>query len=91
MNIKRMLMKLVFPNSYSREAYINYLRKNKVIIGNNVTIYQPNHVTIDIRKPYMISIGNNCKITRDVTILAHDYGVSVPRRVYGKYVGGKNL
>lgn len=41
-----------------------------------------------MRKPHLIKIGDYCKITKGVTILAHDYGVSVPRRKYGKFIGG---
>ena len=86
--IRQFIKKLLYPDSYSVKAYVDYLRTCGVVIGDNVTIYSPNHVTIDIRKPYLIKIGNNCKITQNVTILAHDYGVSVPRQVYGKFVGG---
>lgn len=88
MNIKTMLKKIVMPNTYSQQAYIDYLRKKCVVIGENVSIYAPNHTSIDIRKPWLIRIGNNCKITSEVTILAHDYSVSVPRRMFGKFAGG---
>lgn len=86
--IKRFMKRMLYPHSYSEDVYIEYLKSAGVVIGDNVTIYSPNHVTIDIRKPFLIKIGNNCKITQNVTILAHDYGVSVPRQVYGKFVGG---
>lgn len=88
MSIKTILRKLIMPNTYSQEAYIEYLRKNGVVIGDNVLIYAPNHTTVDIRKPWLVSIGNNCKITSGVTILAHDYSVSVARRKFGQFVGG---
>lgn len=87
-NIKQAIKRYIFPNTYCLDAYLSYLRKSGVVLGKDVTIYAPNHVYIDTRKPYLISIGDNCKITQNVTILAHDYGVSVPRRVYGKFVGG---
>lgn len=86
--IKNIVKRLFFPNTYSNDAFIKYLRKNKVLVGENVTIYSPNHTTIDTRKPYLISIGDNCKITKGVTILAHDYSISTVRRVYGLFIGG---
>ena len=39
-------------------------------------------------KPWLASIGSNCKITSNVTILAHDYSRSVPRMVFHENVGG---
>ena len=88
MGISNQIKKLIFPNKYSSDAYIKYLRKNGVLVGEHVTIYSPMHTDIDIRRPWLISIGDYCKITKDVAIIAHDYGVSVPRRVYGEFVGG---
>ena len=88
MGIKTLIKKMIFPTSYSNEAYIQYLRNHGVVIGKNVTIYSPVHTDIDIRRPWLISIGDYCKITKGVTILAHDYSVSVPRRKFGKFVGG---
>ena len=88
MNLINHIKKIVFPSRYSSEAYINYLRSKKVLIGNKVTIYSPMHTDIDIQRPWLIKIGDYCKITKGVTVLAHDYGVSVPRRVYGEFVGG---
>ena len=59
MNIKTLLKKTIMPNTYSQQAYIDYLRRNCVVIGDNVSIYAPNHTSIDIRKPWLIRIGNN--------------------------------
>lgn len=88
MKFKKILKKMILPNTYSAEAYINYLRRNKVVIGEHVSIYSPNSTSIDVRKPWMVKIGDYCKITSGVTILAHDYSISVPRRMFGNFVGG---
>lgn len=56
--LKKAVKKLIFPNSYSNEAFIEYLRRNGVCIGDNVVIWAPNHTIIDIQKPWMISIGD---------------------------------
>lgn len=41
---------------------------------------------VDIQRPWMLSIGSYCKITRGTIILQHDYSRSVLRRVYGDVV-----
>lgn len=52
--LKKMVKKIIFPNSYSNGAFIEYLRRNGVCIGDNVVIWAPNHTIIDIQKPWMI-------------------------------------
>ena len=88
MNFKNLIKKILDPNHYSSDAYIDYLKRNGVHIGENTVIYAPRHTSIDIQKPHLVSIGNYCKITSGVHILAHDYSISVPRRIFGEFVGG---
>lgn len=68
--------------------YKKYLLSKGVLIGEHTTIYSPNHVSIDTRKPWLIKIGDYCSITSGVHILAHDYSRSVLRKQYGDFVGG---
>lgn len=42
---------------------------------------------IDRSRPYLLKIGEYCKITAGTTILTHDYSRSVLRRTYGEVVG----
>ena len=82
MSFRSLLMnfvrKVVFPNSYSEEAYINYLKnKCNIEIGSNCKIYSPNQTYIDVQRPHMLHIGDYVKITRGVTILCHDYSRGV--------------
>ncbi len=88
MSLMNFIKKIVDPNHYSNEAYINYLKKNNVYIGDFTVFYSPRHTSVDIQKPHLISIGSYCKITTGVIILAHDYSISVARRVFGEFVGG---
>lgn len=88
MNIVGFLKRIVDPNHCSSEAYIKYLRNNGVHIGNHTVIYAPRHTSIYIQKPHLVSIGSYCKITTGVIILAHDYSISVARRVFGEFIGG---
>ena len=88
MNVKNFIKRIVDPNHYSNEAYIQYLRNNGVHIGEKTVVYAPRHTSIDIQKPHLIFIGSYCKITTGVIILAHDYSISVARRVFGEFIGG---
>ena len=88
MNIKNLLKRIIDPNHYSSKAYIQYLRNSGVHIGEKTIVYAPRHTSIDIQKPHLISIGSYCKITTGVIILAHDYSISVARRVFGEFIGG---
>ena len=78
MGLKTFIRKLILPDTYSSEAFVNALReKYRVDIGNNCFFWSPNHVNIDIQRPYMLHIGNGVKVTSGVTILCHDYSRSV--------------
>lgn len=88
MGLQTLIKKIVDPNHASNEAFIDYLRRNGVRVGDHTIIYSPRSTTIDIQKPHILSIGSYCKITSGVVILAHDYSISVARRVYGDFIGG---
>ena len=67
----------VFPNLLTSTDMHKYLRMNGISVGNNTIFYSPGSITIDVQRPHMISIGDYCKITSGVIILAHDYSRSV--------------
>ena len=73
-----MIFKLLRPISWL-VGYIKFkvdrLRLNRLVrrglrIGKNVYIFQD--VEIDPGYPFLIEIGDNCRISKGVTILAHD-------------------
>ncbi|MBR0365439.1 MAG: acyltransferase, partial [Clostridia bacterium] len=78
---------LMFPNTYSPEAYTAYLRRKGVYVGKNTKIFSPNQTIIDVQRPEMLHIGDYCKITSGVKILCHDYSMSVARRKYHVHCG----
>ena len=82
MGIKTFFQKIIYPHRYNSEAYIQYLKKLGVKIGNNSYIYAPQKTHIDTTRPFMIRIGNNVSITQGVIILGHDYSYSVLNEVY---------
>lgn len=75
--IKQIINRIRFPHTYSSEAYVAYLRKLGMEIGEDVTIYSPRGAIIDKQYPWMIKIGNHVRITTGVTILTHDFSWSV--------------
>lgn len=69
------------------ESFVKYLRKQGVAIGEGTTFYSPSTCEIDITRPYMIEIGRNVQVTRDVKLLTHDYGWAVIKGLYGDVLG----
>ena len=88
MSLTNIIKWIIDPNHCSNTAYIEYLRRNNVSVGEHTIFYSPRHSSVDIQKPYLVSIGSYCKITTGVIILAHDYSISVARRVFGEFIGG---
>lgn len=56
-------------------------------IGEHTIFYGPNNQNIDRQRPWMLKIGDYCKITNGCTILTHDYSRSVIRRYDGQIIG----
>ena len=71
---------------FKPDEYLDYLRKLGIAIGKGTHAFTNNFI-IDTQRPWMIKIGEYCKITDGVIILQHDYSRSVLRRVYGDVVG----
>lgn len=68
-------------------AYVKYLRKKGCHIGKNTHFFSPLSTTVDETRPYLVSIGDYCKITSGVIILTHDYSRSVLRVKYKEIIG----
>lgn len=56
-------------------------------IGKGTIFYSPNTIIIDRERPWLLKIGEYCKITSGCVILTHDYSRSVLRRKYGEIIG----
>ena len=65
---------------------IEFLKQNGAIIGDHNAFFSGD-ITIDTQRPWLLHIGDYCKITKGVVILTHDYSLSVLRRKYGIWVG----
>ena len=80
--IKESIKKLLYRERYNSQTYIDYLRKKGVQIGEHTVFFSPRTNVVDDNRPYLLKIGSRCKITAGVTLLAHDYSISVLRPVY---------
>lgn len=57
----------------SSDSYIDYLRKKGVKIGNGTIVKNPRNILIDITRPSLIEIGENCLLHQGLTLLTHDF------------------
>lgn len=78
-------LKLLYAKRNSK-AYINYLRRKGIAIGNGCIFRRPLSVTIDTQRPTLISIGDNVDMNHNFSIYTHDYASGVFRHVYGDVV-----
>lgn len=85
--MSNILKRIIFRNKADGKTYINYLRKKGVRIGDGTTIFDARNLCIDTTRPWLIEIGKNVQITRNVTILTHGYDWSVLKGKYGDVLG----
>lgn len=57
--------------------FVEYLRKQGITIGEDVTFHDPASTVVDVQNPQLITIGDHVNITRGVVILTHDYSWAV--------------
>lgn len=57
----------------SSATYIDYLRSKGVKIGVNTYFQNPRDTHIDLTRPSLISIGDNCFFNRNFSLLTHDW------------------
>lgn len=84
--IKESIKKRIYPNKYSSEAFTKYLQSGGAKVGQGTYFYDPMHTVVDETSLPFIEIGNNCRITSEVIILAHDYSYAVMRPIYHNMV-----
>lgn len=87
MNIIRKIWLKLFPHFTKSCDLVDRLRSQGIEIGKGTTFYSPASIRIDVQRPWMISIGEYCKITAGCVILAHDYSRSVIRRSHNMIIG----
>lgn len=91
--LKKILNKFLFPNKYSSEAFVLYLKSRGIEIGRDTYFFDPKNTFVDENRGIYISIGKKCKISGKVSIIAHDYSWEILRNKYNKILpsGGKKI
>lgn len=84
--IRRFLKNIVLKEKASSERYVEFLRKKGVRVGNDVIFYSPKNTLVDTTTPFLLSIGNNVRITHGVIIITHDYSWSVLKQYEDDHV-----
>ena len=67
--------------------FTQILRMEGICVGEHTKFFDPNSQRIDRERPWMLKIGDYCKITAGCTILTHDYSRSVTRMYCGDIIG----
>ena len=80
-----------FPRLSSPYLYNKILKMEGIDVGDKTKFFQPRTITIDRERPWMLKIGNYCKITRGCIILTHDYSRSVLRRAFHDFLGESGM
>lgn len=96
MNFRLLFLKIrqkYFSRYAGKYDFNEILSSCGISVGKGTIFYDPNSMSIDRERPWMLSIGEYCKITKGVIILTHDYSRSVLRRSYGEIIGeaGKTM
>lgn len=84
--ILRLSLRKAFADTMSSSEYVDLMRKNGVMIGENVNFRYPSHTLIDTTRPCLVEIGNNIDINDNFSILTHDFGTFVFREYYHDFV-----
>lgn len=82
--LKQFLKNILLREKASSERFVDHLKKSGVTVGERVKFYAPQHSLVDVTCPWLLSIGNDVKITHGVIILTHDYSWSVLKKMPNK-------
>lgn len=88
MKLKELMKRKIYKSRYNSESYVASLIRGGAKIGKGTYFFSPKTAFVDPVKLFLIQIGEYCKITDNVKILAHDYSRSVARYAYGENIGG---
>lgn len=71
--IKRLINKIrSYTCRLSNKRYVKYLRSKGIIVGGG-TKFRPFYTEIDLTRPSLVTIGDNCYFNKGFTLLVHDW------------------
>lgn len=75
--IKRIINKIrSYTCRLSNKHFVNYLRSKGIVIGYG-TKFRTFHSEIDLTRPSLVTIGDNCYFNKGFTLLTHDFVTGV--------------
>jgi len=74
---------LIYPNKFSSERYVRFLREKGVEVGENVRFNSPTTISIDVTRPSLVTICDDVQLTRGTTVLTHDNTGRLIKNKYG--------
>ncbi|WP_394172404.1 acyltransferase [Guptibacillus hwajinpoensis] len=89
--VRKFIIRVIHPNRFSSNAYIKHLVSKGCQIGKGTYFFNPLDTQVDVSRPYLLKIGEYCKITSGVHILTHDYSRAVLRLKYNKIIDSAKL
>ena len=75
--LRELVKRVLYPHSYSSEAFANHLRSCGVEVGHGCYFFDARTINVDLQRPHMLRFGDYVKVTGYVHILCHDYSWSV--------------
>ena len=85
--LKGFIKKLILGHRTDSNSYLDYCKNLGMRIGERVTVFEPSKTFIDETRPWLVSIGDDVKITRGVTILTHGYDWNVLAGMHDTVLG----
>lgn len=85
--IKKIIERILYPNTYSSDAYINYIRAGGGKVGRECVFFAPRTIKVDTSRLFLIELGDNVVLTAENILLTHDYSHTVLRKLYGENIG----
>lgn len=71
-------------NLLTSNEFIKYLQNCGIQIGRN-TYISPDSI-VDITRPSLVTVGDNCYFNHGFTLLTHDWVAGVMRHIYGEFL-----
>lgn len=86
--MKKLILRLFFYNKHiiTSAEFIAYLRSQGVQIGDNVFFQSPQTACVDVTRPLLVEIGDNCTILEKFLLLTHDNITKVFGNVYHEFL-----
>ena len=70
----------------SSPNFISYLRRKGLCVGSNCYFQAPWTITVDVSRPYLVEIGDNCIFLKNFTLLTHDNITKVFGNIYHDFL-----